>query len=72
MTTDRTPSTAEARADLTATLDAIEDKLNVPKQAKAKFELLREQNPNALLVGAAGVATALGLGAWAVVRAIVK
>ncbi|GAB2528005.1 DUF3618 domain-containing protein [Paramicrobacterium agarici] len=72
MTAEKLPTTAEARADLAATLDAIEDKLNVPKQAKATYERLREQNPAALVAGAAGVATAVGLGVWAVVRAVIK
>ncbi|SEB50177.1 hypothetical protein SAMN04489806_0881 [Paramicrobacterium humi] len=72
MTADRTPSTAEARAQLTAALDAIEDKLNLPKQAKARLEKLRIDNPTALIAGAAGAAAALGLGVWAIVRAVVK
>lgn len=72
MTTEKLPTPAEARAELAATLDALEDKLNLPKQAKATYERLRTQNPGALVAGAAGAAAALGLGVWAIVRAVVK
>ncbi len=62
---------AQARAELEATLDAIEDKFNVPKrvgecveQAKASYA----RNPVPWIVGAslavAGIAAAI---AWAVV-----
>ena len=65
-TTDRVTS---ARADLEATLDAIEDKLNVPKRfgeltdmAKASFE----KNRLPWIVGAAAAAVAVvGVVAWA-------
>ncbi|WP_166982756.1 DUF3618 domain-containing protein [Paramicrobacterium fandaimingii] len=72
MTDEKLPTAAEARAELASTLDALEDKLNVPKQAKAAFTRLRAQNPTALVAGAAGIAAALGLGVWAAVRAVVK
>lgn len=73
MTADKPlPTPAQAREELSAALDAIEDKLNVPKQAKATYERLREQNPGALVAGAVGVAAAVGLGVFAVVRALVK
>ncbi len=61
---------AAARAELEATLDAIEDKLNVPKRlgelgtrARASWDV----NPIPWLVGA-GVAVAVvgGLIAWAI------
>lgn len=66
-----TPSrVASARADLEATLDAIEDKLNVPKQlsklgrnAKTSYE----SNPVPWIVGAtAAVIVIGGLVAWAI------
>lgn len=70
---------AATRAQLFDTLDAIEDKLNVPKQvgkatdrAKAKIAELREENPQALVGGAAAVALAVGAGVWAVARAVLK
>lgn len=61
---------AAVRAELEATLDAIEDKLNVPKQlgklgtrAKRSWDL----NPLPWLVGAAvGVAVIGGLIVWAI------
>jgi hypothetical protein len=62
---------AATRADLEATLDAIEDKLNVPKRvgeltekAKASYE----KNPVPWIVGATAVAaTVIGLIIWAAV-----
>lgn len=68
-----------ARAQLAATLDAIEDKLNVPKQLGLAAErtgqrvrTLASDNPLALAGVALGVATAVGLGVWAIVRAVRK
>lgn len=70
---------ARARAELAATLDAIEDKLNVPKQIGLAAErtgqrvrTLASDNPLALAGVALGVATAVGLGVWAIVRAVTK
>ncbi len=61
---------AQARAELQATLDAIEDRLNVPKRlgelgtrAKASWDV----NPLPWLIGAAAAAIVVGgLIAWAV------
>jgi hypothetical protein len=57
------------RAELESTLDAIEDKLNVPKQlgrAGKKFEEMYAENPTPWIIGALVVAgTAVGLVAWA-------
>ena len=61
---------ASTRADLEATLDAIEDKLNVPKRfdelttrARASYE----KNPVPWIIGAVGAAVAVaGLVAWAI------
>ncbi|RWZ52696.1 DUF3618 domain-containing protein [Labedella phragmitis] len=79
MTGTDNPSAEEVRAELVATLNAIEDKLNVPKQvgkatdrAKAKIAELREENPQALVGGVAAVALAVGAGVWAVARAVLK
>lgn len=70
---------ANARAQLAATLDAIEDKLNVPKQIGLAAErtgdrvrTLAADNPLALAGIALGVAAAVGLGVWAIVRAVSK
>ena len=58
-----------ARADLEATLDAIEDKLNVPKRFGELTDTVKssyEKNPLPWLVGAAAAAVAVaGLVAWA-------
>jgi hypothetical protein len=68
-------STAESRvdatrADLEATLDAIEDKLNVPKRAEelvAKARSSYESNPVPWLIGAAAAAVAVAsVVAWAI------
>jgi uncharacterized protein DUF3618 len=61
---------ADARADLEDTLDAIEDKFNVPKRfdeltkkAKASYEI----NPIPWIVGATAAAIVVaGLVAWAI------
>lgn len=68
-----------ARNELAATLDAIEYKLNVPKQLRfagrklnRKFSVVRDEHPEALIAGAVGVASAVGLAAWAVFQAVTK
>jgi hypothetical protein len=64
-----------ARADFAATLNALEDKLNVPKQlriksARAKVRLRRfaDEQPVAAVVVAVGVVAVVGVTAWLVVR----
>jgi len=61
---------ASTRADLEATLDAIEDKLNVPKRVgELRDHAMKsyEKNPIPWWVGAAAVAVAVaGLVAWAI------
>ena len=66
-----------ARAELAATLDAIEDKLNVPKQiglaadrTQARVRRMAAENPIALGAVALAAATAVGLGVWAIIRAL--
>lgn len=70
---------ARARAQLAATLDAIEDKLNVPKQMGLAAErtgqqvrTLAAEKPLALAGIALAAAAAVGLGVWAIVRAVTK
>lgn len=62
--------TASARAELEETLDAIEDKLNVPKQMGILGERARdswERNPVPWIIGAtAAVIVVGGMIAWAV------
>ena len=62
----------EARARLAATLDAIEDKLNVPKRARATAARVKasyRRNPMPWIAGAVAAAAAVAGGiAWAVIR----
>lgn len=61
-----------ARARLAANLDAIEDKLNVPKRARAATARVKASyraNPAPWIAGAIGVAAIVAGGiAWAVSR----
>ena len=66
---DNTSRVESARADLEATLDAIEDKLNVPKRlgeltdaAKSSYD----KNPVPWIIGAVAAAVVVaGVVAWA-------
>lgn len=73
------PKPEQARADLAAALNAIEEKLNVPKQidraaerAKRRVVEVSRTKPVALGVGVAGAAALVGLGVFSLVRSIVK
>ncbi|OJX63145.1 MAG: hypothetical protein BGO95_08990 [Micrococcales bacterium 73-13] len=61
-----------ARAELAATLDAIDDKLNVPKRARAATARIREsvrRNPAPWIAGVVGAGLVLaGAIAWTAVR----
>lgn len=61
---------SESRAQLESTLDAIEDKLNVPKQVSRLADRTRvsyESNPVPWIIGATAAAIVVaGLIAWAV------
>jgi hypothetical protein len=61
---------AQTRTNLENTLDAIEDKLNVPKRVgelTKRAQASYESNPTPWIVGATGVAIAvLGVIAWAI------
>ena len=63
---------AEARARLAATLDAIEDKVNVPKRARAATERVKasyRSNPLPWIAGAIGAVAVIAGGiAWTVHR----
>ncbi|MFD4422416.1 DUF3618 domain-containing protein [Agromyces sp. NPDC058484] len=67
-----------ARAEFAGTLNALEDKLNVPKQVrrtsaevKAKARRFADENPVAAVAVAVGVVAAVGVTVWLVVRAAV-
>lgn len=68
---------ARNRKDLQETLDAIEYKLNLPKQVRlaaarfsAKLGALRHENPSVLVAGAVGVAAVAGTAVWLGIRAL--
>lgn len=69
-TADAKAAAAKARHDLADTLDAIEDKFNVPKRTgelAEKAKAAYDKNPVPWIVGGAAVAIiALGLVAWAI------
>ncbi|MSW96864.1 MAG: DUF3618 domain-containing protein [Actinobacteria bacterium] len=66
---------AQTRGQLASTLDALEDKVNLPKQlgkASRKFgrrvQTLRQENPVLLAGIAVGVVAAIGVTAYLVVK----
>lgn len=69
-TSDIQAKAAASRAELEATLDAIEDRFNVPKQlseATRRAQASYERNPVPWIVGATAAAlVAVGLVAWAI------
>jgi len=69
MTTDRS-DVDRARAELAATMDAIEYKLNVPKRTAERVQRLRAENPVALAGIAAGAVAAVAGAVLGVVRLI--
>jgi hypothetical protein len=67
------------REAIAANLDAIEYKLNVPKQARLlaadvsnKIRVLRDENPVALAAGVGGLAVAVGGAVFLAVRLIIR
>lgn len=69
-TIDAKNQAAKARADLAATLDTLEDRLNVPKRVSelgSKAVAAYEKNPIPWIIGGVAVAViAAGLVAWAI------
>jgi hypothetical protein len=68
-----------ARAEFAGTLNALEDKLNVPKQvriktakAKVQFRRFANEQPVAAAAAAVGVVVAAGVIVWLAVRAVTK
>lgn len=69
----------QARAEFASTLNALEDKLNVPKQmsrarvrAKVKLRRFAKEQPIAAAAAAASVAIAVGGVVWIVVRNVTR
>jgi len=65
-----------ARDGLASALNALEEKLNLPKRAarataraKRKARQFADEQPGAALAVAVGVVTAVGVGVWLIVRA---
>ncbi|MGW9629997.1 DUF3618 domain-containing protein [Agromyces sp. NPDC055520] len=65
----------QARAEFAETLNALEDKLNVPKQvgirterAKRRLRRFADEQPVAAVVAAVGVVAFVGIGVWLIVR----
>lgn len=69
-TDDAKNQAAKARAELAATLDALEDRLNVPKRVdelRRKAMSSYEKNPMPWIIGGVAVAiVAIGAVAWAI------
>lgn len=61
MTTDIDQTVTRARAELVTTLNALEDKLNLPKQVR----LFQEEHPRAFIAATATAAVALAGAVWA-------
>jgi hypothetical protein len=67
------------RAELAATLDAVEEKVNVPKRLdraavrlKAKLRTMRQENPVALAAIGAGTIATVGLFVYAGYRSVTR
>jgi hypothetical protein len=67
-----------ARKEFAGTLDALEDKLNVPKQvristqrARVRFRRLADEQPGTAIAAGVAVAAVVGVTVWLIVRAIV-
>ena len=70
MAAEPSAEAARARAELAAALDAIEERLNVPRRVKRRVRELRATQP-AVFVGAAASAAALAGGAvWLIIRGV--
>ncbi|TAM70597.1 MAG: DUF3618 domain-containing protein [Microbacteriaceae bacterium] len=67
MTADRVTEVERARAELVAALNAIEDKVNVPRRAKRAIRVLREDHPLASAALAVVAIAAVGATTWLVV-----
>lgn len=69
-TSDAKAKAAQARAELAATLDSIEDRLNVPKRVGElgkRAAAAYERNPLPWIIGGVALAViAAGLVAWAI------
>ena len=67
-----------ARKEFAGTLNALEDKLNVPKQvrikterAKVSFRRFAKEQPGAAIAAGVAVAAVVGATVWLIVRSVV-
>jgi len=67
-----------ARREFAGTLNALEDKLNVPKQVRIKTERAKvslrrfaKEQPGAAIAAGVAVAAAVGVTVWLIVRSVV-
>ncbi len=79
MTSESMTEIEHARAELVATLDAIEEKLNMPRRLRrvrertiGKLRELRGQRPLAFAVILAGATTAVGVVMFATIKLSVR
>jgi hypothetical protein len=79
MTSEAWSDARNARAELAATLDAIEHKLNVPRRVRLsahrfgrRVRAVRDENPLAIVGIAIGAAVVIGGGVWVAVRMLSK
>lgn len=75
MTGDPSLEVMRARGELTRALDAIEDKLNVPKrvrEAVQRADRFRKRNPIGFAGAVAGVASAVAGATWVAVTVLRK
>jgi len=73
MTGNPSRDVLRARAELTHALDALEDKLNVPKRVRASIvraDEFRKRNPVAFVGAAAGAVAAVAGAAWLAVSVL--
>lgn len=64
MTADRVTEVERARAELVQTLNAIEDKVNIPRRAKRAIRVFREDYPLTSIAVAVAAVAAAGAGVW--------
>jgi hypothetical protein len=64
MTTEPAIEIRRARAELVSTINAIEDKINVPKRTKRALRVFRNEHPIAFAAAGVAATAALGAAVW--------
>lgn len=70
MTTEPEIEIRRARAELVSTINAIEDKLNVPKRTKRAVRAFRKEHPIAFVAAGVTAVAAVGAAVWFGISAI--